>query len=51
VVQKLGQVSTKLTPIETPSSITIEKAVRDNVERGATIHTDESYGYRRLAID
>ncbi len=42
---------TKLMPVATPSSTLIEKTVRDSVEMGATIHTDESYTYRRLAAD
>jgi transposase-like protein len=33
---------------EVISSMSLEKAIRDNVEPGSTIHTDEFMGYRRV---
>lgn len=32
----------------TVSRLTLEKAIRDNVESGASIHTDENFGYREV---
>jgi transposase-like protein len=39
---------TKAIPVETVSSLTLEKTVHDNIEHGATIHTDEYSAYQRL---
>jgi transposase-like protein len=39
---------TKAVLPETVSSKSIEKAIRDNVEPGSTIHTDEFMAYRRV---
>ena len=39
---------TKAVLPETVSSMSLEKAIRDNVEPGSTIHTDEFMAYRRV---
>jgi transposase-like protein len=39
---------TKAVLPETVSSASLEKAIRDNVEPGSTIHTDEFMAYRRV---
>jgi transposase-like protein len=42
---------TKATPVESVGARSLENVVRQNIELGATIHTDEYQGYRRLAKD
>lgn len=39
---------TKAVPVESVGARSLEKTVRDNVELGSTIHTDEYPGYHRL---
>lgn len=39
---------TKAVVPETVSSMSVEKIIRDNVESGSTIHTDEFMAYRRV---
>ena len=40
---------TRAFPIQGVGAITLENAVRQNIEEGSTIHTDELYGYRHLS--
>lgn len=42
---------TKAMPVESTGALSIEKTVRENIEQGATIHTDEYASYQRLAKD
>lgn len=42
---------TRALPIEGTGALSIERAVRQNVELGSTIHTDEFQSYRRLSHD
>lgn len=42
---------TKAVPVETVSALSLDRAVRENIELGATIHTDENPGYIRLGKD
>jgi transposase-like protein len=42
---------TKAMPIITSSAMALEQAVRGNIEKGSTLHTDEYPGYVRLGQD
>lgn len=42
---------TKAVPVESVGGIMLDKTVRENVELGATLHTDENAGYKRLGVD
>jgi len=42
---------TKAVMVESTGGLSLDKTVRENVELGSTIHTDENPGYKRLGKD
>lgn len=42
---------TRALPLAGTGALSIERAVRENIEVGSTLHTDEYAGYKRLAPD